>query len=209
MNNKYLSIENYGWNDTHIPKSHSCLLPAIESSLCKCGAKKVLDLGCGNGSLSHTLHSRGFIIAGCDTDRRGVELANSRGIVKFFVASVYDDAKSVLDDNQFDAVVSAEVIEHLYQPRYLAKFAYDALKPGGTLVVTTPYHGYLKNLALSLTNKWDRHHHPLRDGGHIKFWSKHTLTEMLTTEGFSVVSFQGIGRLPYLWKSMVMTATKQ
>jgi hypothetical protein len=82
------------------------------------------------------------------------------------------------------------------------------LKPGGYLVLSTPYHGYLKNLALSLTGKWDFHHSPLRDGGHIKFWSRKTLTELLETEGFHVTDFIGVGRIPYLWKSMVIVARK-
>jgi hypothetical protein len=72
----------------------------------------------------------------------------------------------------------------------------------------TPYHGYLKNLALSVFDKWDFHHTPLWHGGHIKFWSKRTLTQLLTDSGFDVVEFHGVGRLPYLWKSMVLVATK-
>jgi 2-polyprenyl-6-hydroxyphenyl methylase/3-demethylubiquinone-9 3-methyltransferase len=36
--------------------------------------------------------------------------------------------------------------------------------------VTTPYHGYVKNLALAVTGQLDRHWQPWRDGGHIKFF---------------------------------------
>jgi hypothetical protein len=46
----------------------------------------------------------------------------------------------------------------------------------------------------------------LWDGGHIKFWSKKTLSELLKREGFEVIDFHGVGRLPYLWKSMVLIA---
>lgn len=77
------------------------------------------------------------------------------------------------------------------------------------MVITTPYHGYLKNLALSLLDKWDVHHTPLWHGGHIKFWSRATLTELLDRHGFDVVGFSGVGRVPYLWKSMVLVARKR
>ena len=82
--------------------------------------------------------------------------------------SVYDDPTS-LDVHRFDAVTSTEVIEHLFSPRSLPRFAARVLLPAGYLILSTPYHGYIKNLALSITGKWDRHFSPLWDGGHIKF----------------------------------------
>ena len=106
----------------------------------------------------------------------------------------------------FEAVVSTEVIEHLFRPRLLPTFARALLGPGGYLLVSTPYHGFLKNLALSCFNRWDAHHTPLWDGGHIKFWSRATLTRLLEENGFEVVSFYGVGRVPRLWKSMLLVA---
>ena len=78
--------------------------------------------------------------------------------------------------------------------------------PGGELIITTPYHGYLKNLTLSILNKWDSHMDPLWLGGHIKLWSKKTLTQALRNAGFEVVNFIGCGRVPYFWKSMMIKA---
>jgi len=59
------------------------------------------------------------------------------------------------------------VIEHLFLPRALLRFAAKVLKPSGSLILSTPYHGYLKNLALALTGKLDKHFTVLWDGGHI------------------------------------------
>lgn len=77
------------------------------------------------------------------------------------------------------------------------------------MIITTPYHGYIKNLMLSLLDKWDSHIDPLWDGGHIKFWSKRTLTALLTQSGYDVKEFAGIGRVSYMWKSMLMIAKKK
>ena len=60
---------------------------------------------------------------------------------------------------------------------------------GGEMIISTPYHGYLKNLALAITGKFDRHFTVLWDGGHIKFWSVKTLTKLLNEFGFEVVEF--------------------
>jgi 2-polyprenyl-6-hydroxyphenyl methylase/3-demethylubiquinone-9 3-methyltransferase len=108
----------------------------------------------------------------------------------------------------FDAAVSLDVIEHLYLPRELAKKAMELLRPGGTLVLSTPYHGYLKNLALAVTGRLDKHFTALRDHGHIKFFSTSTLAALLAEAGFEEVAFSYRGRFPFLWKSMVVRATK-
>ena len=113
-----------------------------------------------------------------------------------------------LSEAPFDLVISTEVVEHLYAPREWAAGCFAALKPGGSLICTTPYHGYAKNLVLSLLGKWDTHANPLWDGGHIKLWSKHTLTQLLTEAGFTNVEIRGAGRLPGLWMTMVAKAEK-
>lgn len=72
------------------------------------------------------------------------------------------------------------------------------------MIISTPYHGYLKNLVLSLLGQMDYHFHVLWDGGHIKFWSKKTLTKLLEEQGVEDIEFRGCGRFPFLWKSMVL-----
>ena len=124
---------------------------------------------------------------------------------RFYCMGVYDNLDDI-EENNFDAVVSTEVIEHLFYPRELLRFAKSKLNFNGYLLLTTPYHGYWKNLTLSIFNAWDSHHTPLWDGGHIKFWSKKTLSRLLVEEGFEVKDFIGCGRLPYIWKSMLLIA---
>lgn len=128
--------------------------------------------------------------------------------INFYNLGVQDDASPVLatEGEAFDAVVSTEVVEHLFSPHLLPAFARQIMLEGGYLVISTPYHGYLKNLALSVFNKWDKHHTPLWHGGHIKFWSRKTLTQLLEENGFRVTAFHGAGRLPWLWKSMILVA---
>ena len=133
-----------------------------------------------------------------------------RGIGSFQKASVYDDLSAPFAGvTTFDAIVSVEVVEHLYSPRIFVRRAFDALRPGGLLIVTTPYWGYLKNLALALTNRMDSSLTALWDGGHIKHWSRETLSTLLTEQPFEVVGFDGAGRsIPYLWNGMIMVARR-
>lgn len=169
----------------------------------------VLDAGCGNGSFAQVLADRGFDVCGSDLSESGVQHARTLGTGgRFEVASVYDDLLELFG-KPFDAIASLEVVEHLYDPQTFAMRMHQALKPGGRLIVSTPYHGWLKNSVVALRGLHDKHFNPLIVGGHIKFWSRETLTRLLSEAGFVVEKFQGAGRYPYLWKSMILTAKKR
>ena len=203
-------VDEYGWSSEQGPHSCGYITPRILDVLKSIKVKRILDIGSGNGKLCSELNNSGYAVAGVEYDKQGVEIAKrSYPSINFYNYGVQDDPNLLMNDEElFDAVVSTEVIEHLFSPHQLPMYAKGVLKEGGYLVLTTPYHGYLKNLALSLFNKWDSHHTPLWHGGHIKFWSRKTLKQLLEENGFIEVGFSGVGRVPYLWKSMVMVARK-
>ncbi|MEC8735304.1 MAG: class I SAM-dependent methyltransferase [Planctomycetota bacterium] len=166
---------------------------------------RVLDMGCGNGVLSGWLQSRGCTVVGVDPSPSGIASARKNyPEVRFEETVITRDLAEDLGEAPFDLVISTEVVEHLYAPRDWAIAAFRALNPGGMLVGTTPYHGYLKNLAVVLSGKFDSHMSPLWDGGHIKFWSPATLEALYAEAGFVDITWRGAGRLPWLYKSMVM-----
>ena len=109
----------------------------------------------------------------------------------------------------FDAIISVEVIEHLFSPRQFARRCVEAVRPNGLIIVTTPYWGYFKNVALALSNRMDRALTPLWEGGHIKHFSYRTLRLLFEQEGVEMIGFQGCGRMiPGLWNGMMMTFRK-
>jgi 2-polyprenyl-3-methyl-5-hydroxy-6-metoxy-1,4-benzoquinol methylase len=170
---------------------------------------RVLDVGCGNGFTCGEFLRRGCHVVGIDLSKQGIALARKaypEG--RFEVLPADDKLVDNLGEAPFDIVLSTEVIEHLYDPRSYARGCFRALKPGGRFICTTPYHGYLKNLVLALLGRWDAHANPLWDGGHIKLWSKTTLTKLLVETGFTNIRFRGVGRLPWLWMTMVMSSDK-
>jgi len=106
-------------------------------------------------------------------------------------------------------ILSCDVIEHLYCPSDLVECAFELLKPGGHLLLTTPFHGYWKNLALALTGRMDSHFDVFHDGGHIKFFSTRTLSILLKRHGFTDLHFSFYGRSPLLWMNMICLSTKR
>jgi 2-polyprenyl-3-methyl-5-hydroxy-6-metoxy-1,4-benzoquinol methylase len=201
-------VEDYGWRSSEATDSAGYITPAVLSALARLGARRVVDIGAGNGSLCGAMAAAGLNPYGIEYDAAGVAIARKAyPALRFYARGVQDSpADIVAVEGLADAAVSTEVVEHLFAPHLLPKFARELVRPGGHLIVTTPYHGYLKNLALSLADKWDDHHTALWHGGHIKFWSRATLTQLLRENGFETVGFLGVGRLPLLWKSMVLIA---
>ena len=169
------------------------------------GVQSICDLGCGNGHITGRLAALGYRVTGVDASASGIQIARRAYPGVEFVHALIDRD---LNLGQFDLVISSDVIEHLYRPADLLEAAVTQLKPGGQILLGTPYHGYLKNLVLAATGKMDTHFSALHDGGHIKFFSVNTLSKLMRDHGFDDLSFTFYGRAPWLWKNMICHARK-
>ncbi|MBE9166977.1 class I SAM-dependent methyltransferase [Pleurocapsales cyanobacterium LEGE 06147] len=202
----------YSYQDSSPNHHHAYLLSPIlkllsQAQLTSQNKLKILDLGCGNGSFSYLIAQQGYEVIGIEQSESGIKFARQNfPDCHFIQGSIYEGIPAELE-NSFDIVISAEVIEHLYYPRELVKYARKCLKPNGSLIITTPYHGYWKNLLLAVSGKMDGHFTTLWDGGHVKFFSVATLSSLLESEGFTDLQFDFAGRFPYLWKSMLCSCS--
>ena len=199
-----LQAQEFEWEKEGLTDAHAYILPTLARWLTAERVKTVFDLGCGNGALTHALAARGFQMTGIDKSLSGLAIAARQYRESEFIRA---DLETPLPENlhhSFDAVIAVEVIEHLLLPRNLFRRAREALRPGGLLIITTPYHGLVKNLALALSNKFDDHWHPLRDYGHVKFFSEKTLTRLFDEQHFEVQRVRRVGRIPALAKSMIV-----
>lgn len=196
--------------------AHRYLLVSLRDILNQFAIPKVaqvLDAGCGGGHVLHRLYQMGYEnVHGFDASQSGIETARQSYPEisgRFKLHNAYERLlPEEFADKEYDLVLSMEVIEHLYSPRIYLQNIHSWLGKEGLLILTTPYHGYIKNLSISLLNKFDSHFQPLAEGGHIKFFSKTTIRKILEDCSFKPVRFLGSGRLPYLWKSMVVVAQK-
>jgi 2-polyprenyl-3-methyl-5-hydroxy-6-metoxy-1,4-benzoquinol methylase len=169
--------------------------------------RRVFDLGCGNGATANMFFEQGYDVTGIDLSESGIALGRkSFPHLKLHIGNVYDNLADIY--GQFPLVVSLEVIEHCFDPRRFTKTFYSLIAPGGLGVLSTPYHGYWKNLAMAVAGKWDDHLTVLWEGGHIKFFSIDTLSTLLSEAGFNNVRFVRVGRIPPLAKSMIAIVRK-
>jgi SAM-dependent methyltransferase len=102
------------------------------------GRGRVVDLGCGGGDFVELLLAQGVDAVGVDVDPVAVQSMQERGL-----PVVQQDALAYLDalaPESIDGVFAAHLVEHLpYKDVYeLIERAYQALRPGGVIVLTTP-----------------------------------------------------------------------
>lgn len=96
---------------------------------------KLLDVGCGGGRLLNRMKKRGWQVEGTDFDEQAAQRVASRYGIKTHVG---DLPQCGLPDDNFDAIVMSQAIEHLYDPKATLRECLRILKPGGLLVMTTP-----------------------------------------------------------------------
>ena len=169
------------------------------------GETKVLDAGCGSGEFLPFFVRAGFQVYGIDLSLVAVKRARNRSPKSIVIVGSLEGDLGFRPDN-FELVWSTEVLEHLFDIEDALRAIHRVLKPGGLFVLTTPYHGLLKNLAIALTG-FDRHFDVV--GPHIRFFSKASLTRCLQAAGFDVLWITGFGRFRPLHKSMFVVATKR
>lgn len=113
------------WNNAAPAHAHSFYAPVLLSLFPQARDQnsaplKVLDIGCGNGSLTNLFAEKGFDVTGIEDSASGVKQATQAfPNCKFLQHSVYSPPPSEFI-RAFDIVISSDVIEHLFAPRDLA-----------------------------------------------------------------------------------------
>ena len=201
---------DYDWinnNTSH----HNYLIKSVKKLLEEVKINKnqleLLDIGCGNGKITKEISSQFKKTIGIDLSKEGIKQANEYSNKNLSFKNV--DMEDLIEiEKKFDFITSFEVIEHQYLPDLFLKNISKLLKINGYFLVSTPFHGYIKNLLISLLNKHDSHYNPMWRHGHIKFFSMKTFKKTLNNCGFKIIKHKFSGRFYPISSSMIFLCKK-
>ena len=201
--------ERYWQREGGSPADHGFALAERKANLQRALAELpagawVLDAGCGNGEFSAFIASLGYRVSGVDISENAIARAQSACPGGHFELGSLESGLS-FDDGTFQAVWCSEVLEHLFDVHAALAELNRVLTPGGLLVLTTPYHGLLKNLVIALVG-FETHYHPYLS--HIRFFTRRSLAICLESAGFAVERWGGVGRRWPLWMAHFVIARK-
>lgn len=184
--------------------------------------KRILDMGCSDGTVSSALVKKGKEVSGVDISKKAVAMAAKRGII----ARVCDIESQDLPfkNNYFDCVIAGEVIEHMFDTDEFIEKCKKALKTDGILIITVPNSASLRarlSLLFGRQPAWVEHR-AKGGSGHIRAYTLKGLLSQMREHGLkveevrsSVVNVPFIGsssalgdRLPSLGDVLIVKARK-
>ena len=154
-------------------------------SLISSEARSVLEFGCGEGGLGAALkHRQPTRVVGVELDPRAAAVARKR------IDDVYTgDVREIVSiiHEQFDWIVGGDILEHLDEPwSFLAELRRIS-RANGRLLLSIPNISNASVVGDLLNGRFDYVYMGLTCVGHLRFFTRRSIEEMLTIAGWNVV----------------------
>lgn len=152
------------------------------------GARTILEFGCGEAPLGAALKKRQKCrVVGVEIDRDAAAIARKR-IDDVYCADVREIV-SILHE-QFDFIVGGDIVEHLDEPWTFLSDLRRISVPGGKLLLSLPNVAHASIVADLLQGRFDYVYMGLTCVGHLRFFTRQSVEEMLDIAGWEVVSIE-------------------
>lgn len=99
---------------------------------------RLLEIGCGDGTLLKLARDRGWQVAGIDISKKAVELAREQYELNVLNGKLNEKLVHQLGTHSFDVVIMWGLLEHLPEPLELLRLTHLLLRKGGIIIIYTP-----------------------------------------------------------------------
>jgi 2-polyprenyl-3-methyl-5-hydroxy-6-metoxy-1,4-benzoquinol methylase len=141
--------------------------------------QKVLELGTGPGTVTRILHSKGCKVTGVEMDPE--TLAMCQPFCENTLQANLEDPHwhESLQNEKFDVVLCADVLEHLRDPRPLISLLPSFLNDQGFVLMSLPNASHLTVVASLLAGRFPYQSKGLLDNTHLRFFGREDIDAML------------------------------
>jgi SAM-dependent methyltransferase len=146
--------------------------------------RRVLEVGCAGGAMGRLLRSRGHHVTGIELVPEMAERAR-RWLDRVETADVERDGFPFSPES-FDALVFADVLEHLIDPWRVLREAVAVLVEGGVVIASIPNVQNLDVLRRLLRGRWHYRERGILDRGHLRFFTLCTIRDLFEQGGLSL-----------------------
>jgi 2-polyprenyl-3-methyl-5-hydroxy-6-metoxy-1,4-benzoquinol methylase len=148
-------------------------------------ARSVLEFGCGEAPLGEALKQRQQCrVVGIELDQRAAAIARKR-IDEVFCGDVRNIV--TLIHERFDWIIGGDIVEHLDEPWSFLADLRKVCAPGGHLLLSIPNIANAAVVSDLIRGRFDYVYMGLTCVGHLRFFTKRTIEEMLSIAGWTVV----------------------
>lgn len=148
-------------------------------------AKSILEFGCGEAPLGAALKARQKCrVVGIELDPRAAAIARKR------IDDVYcGDARQIVSiiEEKFDWIIGGDIVEHLDEPWSFLADLRRVCAPKGHLLLSIPNVANAAVVSDLIRGRFDYVYMGLTCVGHLRFFTKRTIDEMLTIAGWTIV----------------------
>jgi 2-polyprenyl-3-methyl-5-hydroxy-6-metoxy-1,4-benzoquinol methylase len=153
----------------------------------------ILDVGCGFGALGEELKKENYVV-GLDISQYAINIAKKR-IDEAYLADVTQLKTLPLSrKRQFDLIIFADILEHVYNPQQLLKDYKHYLKPRGHIIVSVPNVASWPVRIGLFFGRFEYKESGVLDKTHIRFFTKKGAKKVIEDAGYEI---QEMGITPY------------
>src|SRR5687768_4197696 len=135
------TTDTYRANAAYVPALGAAVLELLNPKV----GEHILDVGCGEGSLTEKIIAAGATVVGIDASAEMVAAATARGIDARVI-----DAQRLRFDREFDAVFSNAALHWVRDHDAMLAGIHRALKPGGRFVAEFGGHGNIAAIQVAI-----------------------------------------------------------
>ncbi len=158
--------------------------------------KRVLEIGAGPGSITRVLTQQGNEVTALEVDETAIPFL--RRHCKRVVSADLNQPEwpAIFEGERFDAVIAADVLEHLTDPWATLARMKTLVADGGALIVSVPHASHACILACLLHEDVEYRDWGLLDRTHIRFFGLKNLAAMFGKAGLRLVRGEFVVRAP-------------